>query len=333
MASLEICAPQFSLIVLLAIFVAGFTEGSDNNKEVYCQLGSPVFLDVSGEVPKEKPDIAWKQGTKRVANFKRSVSSSYGEFKGRATVFGNGTLRLNPTSQTDGGEYNVEIFNEGQSKLKHKIQLHLLERVSKPIIEHYCIHENGVNITCKVENANEVNLILDNRTFTQRQQNGMMSIIHIFKSLDSNNCTCIASNQISSMSETKNIFCNTSETVLSINYILIAAVAVGGLLLLITVVLVTYCIRRRHPSQIRHESSANKMLTTVKQPAVPRQQRRQGPHPGQQYGDINRPQPPPRKSRERVERGAIAERGPREQKGQRAERMEKGELRGQRPQY
>uniref|UniRef100_A0A4W3HYH3 Immunoglobulin subtype domain-containing protein n=1 Tax=Callorhinchus milii TaxID=7868 RepID=A0A4W3HYH3_CALMI len=126
MASSEICVPQFSLFVLLAIFVAGFTEAGDNNKDIYSQLGSPTWLDVWDQGSKKYTEIEWKQGTKHVAKLKNYTISSYGDFKGRAEVFQNGTLRLIHTIAADAGEYSFEIFNEGQSILKNKMQLHLL---------------------------------------------------------------------------------------------------------------------------------------------------------------------------------------------------------------
>uniref|UniRef100_A0A4W3HSJ4 Immunoglobulin V-set domain-containing protein n=1 Tax=Callorhinchus milii TaxID=7868 RepID=A0A4W3HSJ4_CALMI len=77
---------------------------------------------------KKYSDIEWNQGTKRVAKLKKKVTfSSFGEFKGRAEVFQNGTLRLIHTIAADAGEYSFEMFNEGRCILKNKIQLHLLD--------------------------------------------------------------------------------------------------------------------------------------------------------------------------------------------------------------
>ncbi|KAK1161059.1 carcinoembryonic antigen-related cell adhesion molecule 3-like isoform X1 [Acipenser oxyrinchus oxyrinchus] len=84
------------------------------NKEVhpvYIILGSSVFLHAGNENAQSTPDIRWKKGDTLVVRVKNDVPRFYDDYRYRAEIFTNGTLRLDSTRERDSGIYIVERFD------------------------------------------------------------------------------------------------------------------------------------------------------------------------------------------------------------------------------
>ncbi|XP_078416632.1 T-cell surface antigen CD2-like [Cetorhinus maximus] len=325
------CSLQFNIIFLLTTSGPFLTESSDTGENVYGELGKSVFLNVRDQNSNDYHEIKWKKGDTVVARYKNNQSKTYGGNANRLEVSPNGTLTFKIGEKTDEGKYNFEIYNkDGKLLSTQEFKLHLLVRVSKPVLNLRCNSSEWVNITCKVENGTSFTLKLSgdslNETGTDRYLNKMQ---HLEKT-GSMKYVCAASNKISNAKDSGVVDCSESKTqIMSFNKIMILAGAAG--LVTILIILVVYCIRRCH-RQRRGDVVENTPQAELKAPISSREQMKQPrqpvPRPGQHFEENIAPKLQSRKPGERGERmnrGERAQRGEREHRGETAQRGVKGD--------
>ncbi|KAK1159394.1 hypothetical protein AOXY_G22070 [Acipenser oxyrinchus oxyrinchus] len=123
---------------------------------VYGAVDSSVFLFMKNNTDLENMSpLEWKKGELLVATFKGSNPTYYGNYKKRAQIFFNGTLRLK-LIKTDEGNYSVDFYNKhGINTRRWITKLFLLDVVSVPKVDYFCLSNRKVEFHCSVERGND----------------------------------------------------------------------------------------------------------------------------------------------------------------------------------
>lgn len=75
--------------------------------------------------------IEWRKDNRSVAGFKQEAPYYNENYKDRASMFANGTLRLDKTQNTDSGSYSVIVFDKsGKNTQKGIAQIIIIGRLS-----------------------------------------------------------------------------------------------------------------------------------------------------------------------------------------------------------
>ncbi|KAK6474678.1 hypothetical protein HHUSO_G25541 [Huso huso] len=119
-----------------------FITESKEVHPVYVILGSSVFLHAGNENAQSTSDIRWKKGDTMVVRVKNDVPHLYNDYRYRAEIFTNGTLRLDSTRERDSGIYIVERFNKHGKLLC--TEAHHLITITPPGIETGSMYTAGV---------------------------------------------------------------------------------------------------------------------------------------------------------------------------------------------
>ncbi|XP_067849041.1 T-cell surface antigen CD2-like [Heptranchias perlo] len=166
MVSYGLCS-QYCFLLLIVVSGRVLTESSDDAENVYSELGNSAFLHVRGQSSNTKHATKWFKGNTTVARYKDG-SKAYGDYQQKAEVFPNGTLTFNITTKADEGEYRVEIHNkEGKLQFAQHFKLHLLEKVSTPVMNITCVSEQDVFISCEVRGTTPVTFYLNEQQLTE----------------------------------------------------------------------------------------------------------------------------------------------------------------------
>ncbi|XP_038657955.1 T-cell surface antigen CD2-like [Scyliorhinus canicula] len=167
MISYSNCA-QYSLILMIAVSGRFLTEGTGDVGNVYSECGHPLFVHFWNQSFNTESDFKWvKESSTLVARYKNG-SRAYGKFKSRVEIFPNGTLRFDITTKDDEGEYRFEAHNkDGKLQFSQDFKLHLLEKLSTPVLDITCDSEQGVTMSCRVQGGTPDTFYLNDQQLTE----------------------------------------------------------------------------------------------------------------------------------------------------------------------
>ncbi|GCC27315.1 hypothetical protein chiPu_0005739, partial [Chiloscyllium punctatum] len=311
-------------IFLLAISGLFLAESKGKATDVYGEIGKSIFLHAKSESSKTD-DIKWMKGNVMIVRYKSQTSRSYGSYNNEFTVYPNGTLTFKIMNSSE-GTYHCEIYStDGKLKSLQSIQLHILESVSKPVLNFKCISQK-VNITCEVETGTNFTMSLAGGSLTKKTDSHRY--LNMVKTLGMNEnveFVCTVSNKISSATTSRVIECSETEAKSIFNYFLM--ILAGGIsVAIIFIILMIYCILRC--CQRKRESVVD---TELEVPMEFRQQMKQsrqpipGPRKHNEEYSAPRQRAEPRKPREGAERMDGEERAQRAARAERAQRTEREE--------
>ncbi|XP_020390465.2 T-cell surface antigen CD2-like [Rhincodon typus] len=113
-------------------------------------------------------DLRWLKGRLQIVARYRNGSKVYGKFMHRVEVFSNGTLKFNIITKDDEGDYKFEVHNkEGKLQCSQDFKLHLLEKLSTPVLNITCISERDVFMSCEVRGGIPFNFYLNDQKLTE----------------------------------------------------------------------------------------------------------------------------------------------------------------------
>nr|AGQ17916.1 T-cell surface antigen CD2 precursor [Ginglymostoma cirratum] len=320
------CALYFVVIFLLDISGLFLAENKGKPIDVYGGIGKSVFLHVNHQSSKND-EIKWMKGNTIIARYKDQASKSYATSKDGLKVYANGTLTFKIMDSTEGGTYEYEIYNgDGILTGRNSIKLHLLESVSKPVLDIKCNSRKEVNITCKVENGTNFTMILSGNSLNEMSNYQYLTAVQSLKETEGVKFFCNVSNKISEAGTSSMINCTEPR---SIKYYEIMILAGAITLATIVIILVIYCTlrcckRRRKGVVDTSQEVRMEFRVQMKQPRQPI------PDPGQHNEEYSSPQPrrellKPRERSERMDRGERAQKAARAERAQKAEREERAE--------
>ncbi|MGH0118675.1 UNVERIFIED_CONTAM: hypothetical protein FKN15_027758 [Acipenser sinensis] len=84
-------------------------------------LGTSVFFQFKSSGLAIGSDIVWKKGGSPVAWLQNNGTVCNGDYKNRAEIFANGSLKLDKTRETDSGNYSVDVFTKHGTKIRRRI--------------------------------------------------------------------------------------------------------------------------------------------------------------------------------------------------------------------
>ncbi|XP_043556849.1 T-cell surface antigen CD2-like [Chiloscyllium plagiosum] len=317
------CSLQLDVIFLLAISGLFLAESKGKATDVYGEIGKSIFLHAKSESSKTD-DIKWMKGNLMIARYKNQISRSYGSYINRFTVYANGTLTFKIMNNSE-GTYHCEIYStDGKLKSLQSIQLHVLESVSKPVLNFKCISQK-VNITCEVENGTNFTMSLAGGSLTERTDSHRY--LNMVKTLGMNEnveFVCTVSNKISSANASRVIECSETEAKSIVNYFFM--ILAGGIsVATIFIILMIYCILRC--CQRKRESVDTELEVPMEFREQMKQSRQPIPGPRKHNEEYSAPRQraEPRKPREGAERMDGEERAQRAARAERAQRTEREE--------
>ncbi|MGH0118672.1 UNVERIFIED_CONTAM: hypothetical protein FKN15_027755 [Acipenser sinensis] len=182
------CAPHLSL--LICIYALSLSECNAVHP-VYAVMGGSVFLHMEKNHTLHYSDLMWRKDDQWLVRLKKSEVTFYGNYKSRAELFTNGTLRIDNTEQSDAGNYSAEYFEDGKSNHEETHQLIITgmtgagwyiaigvilplmiisvavlycytrkqqqnaDPVSQPVLKYSCLPDGEVQFYCSVENGSD----------------------------------------------------------------------------------------------------------------------------------------------------------------------------------
>ncbi|XP_043556846.1 hepatocyte cell adhesion molecule-like isoform X1 [Chiloscyllium plagiosum] len=159
---------QCSFFLLIAVSGWFLVETNENVEDVYSEPGSTVLVNVCNQSFNTENDFMWLKGSSQIVARYRNGSKVYGKFINRVEAFSNGTLKFNITTKDDEGEYKFEVHNnEGKLQCSRDFKLHLLEKLSTPVLNITCVSERDVFMSCEVRGGIPFNFYLNDQKLTE----------------------------------------------------------------------------------------------------------------------------------------------------------------------
>ncbi|XP_060689058.1 T-cell surface antigen CD2-like isoform X2 [Hemiscyllium ocellatum] len=313
----------------LGLFLA---ESKGETTDVYGEIGKSVFLHAKSESSKTD-DIKWMKGDVMIARYKNQTPKSYRRDYDGIKVYPNGTLTFKIMKSNE-GTYHCEIYGtDGKLKSLQSTQLHILESVSKPVLNFKCISQKA-NITCEVETGTNFTMSLVGGSLTARTHSHQYLNVNKILGMNENvEFVCTVSNNISSANTSRVIECSETEAKSIVNYFLM--ILAGGIsVAIIFIILMIYCILRC--CRRKRESVDTEMEVPMEFREQMKQSRQPipGPRKHNEEYSVPRQRAEPRKPREgaermdgeeRAQRAARAERAQRTGREERAERAQRAD--------
>ncbi|XP_043927455.1 T-cell surface antigen CD2 isoform X2 [Protopterus annectens] len=229
------------------IFICLSLTGSEDSK---CDVITPVYglLNASvtlhfGQALKPNSSITWKANPFKIGNFKDNEYLPTPSYQGRAKIFSNGSLTIFSLRTTDKRVHQVEIHDgrTGQHICSGNVNLQVLEKLKTPTIT-----LNGTFLTCTAENLYVERFYLkkDGKVLSDKEvkiiNKNNNSIVYDIQQI-TGNLECVANNTLNENSAV--ILMQKGHE--QLNIYIIASVAGGGVLLVLCIALLIYCIVRQ----------------------------------------------------------------------------------------
>ncbi|XP_021014426.1 T-cell surface antigen CD2 [Mus caroli] len=224
-----------------------------DNEVIWGVLGHGITLNIPNfQMTDDIDEVRWERRGTLVAEFKRKgIPYSRPE---TYEVLANGSLKIKkPMMRNDSDTYEVMVYGtNGMSTLKKKLDVRILERVSKPVIHWEC---SNTTVTCEVLQGTDFELKLYQG---EKQLNSLPQKNMSYQWTDLRApFKCEAINRVSKESKTEVVNC--SEKGL---YLYVTVGAGAGLLLVFSVALLIFCICKRKKRSRRRKDEELEIKTS-----------------------------------------------------------------------
>uniref|UniRef100_G3TD51 CD2 molecule n=1 Tax=Loxodonta africana TaxID=9785 RepID=G3TD51_LOXAF len=181
-------------------------------------------------------DIRWYLGQTRIGQLRKGRNKNLQNETYH--IFSNGTLQIKNLTRYSSNSYRVEVFDiYGKNVLDRKIDLRILEMVSKPVISWNCIN---TTLTCEVKKGSDPELTLSLNKKAVNTSHQKVIIYKWFNNLNPS-FSCKAENKVSVETSVANISC----TGKGLDVYLILSIIGGGTILIIFVALLIFYISKK----------------------------------------------------------------------------------------
>ncbi|XP_008939893.1 PREDICTED: T-cell surface antigen CD2-like, partial [Merops nubicus] len=191
-------------------------------------------------------DATWQRDRKRLLQIKdKKVKYYVNKDQCRCKIFLNGTLQIEQVVKEDSGKYTVVVYQEdGKLKAEEDTMFIVQETVPQPVLSGECMNKT-ISVTCEVKQKTKeetfiIELIQDKSK--KIRKNATRLELH---TRYSGTFRCVVKNQVSEKMTEKVIKCSGQ-----LDLYLILSIAGGAVFLVISVILLIYCIRKKKAERL-----------------------------------------------------------------------------------
>ncbi|XP_051789704.1 T-cell surface antigen CD2 [Erpetoichthys calabaricus] len=129
---------------------------SSENTTIYGGTQEDILLHPSRQLTNAST-FSWRKDQQYLAKFKNNSVTYYEPYDQRVKLFLNGSIKLEKVSKNDSGLYMHEAHDkEGRFFNQDRIDVEILDPVSKPLVTACCTGEGKMTLLCSSEKGDNV---------------------------------------------------------------------------------------------------------------------------------------------------------------------------------